>query len=670
MMRSLWMLVLCGTLLVCPVQAQDEHPDSDIDFTQFSLEELKNVQITSASKKSERLSDVPAAVFVITQEDIRRSGATSIPEVLRMAPGVHVARISATEWAVNIRGFNEQFSNKLLVLIDGRSVYTHVFSGVFWDIQDTVLEDVDRIEVIRGPNAALWGVNAVNGIINIITKESRLTQGALTSVIGGSEEGSGVVRLGGGWEEGYYRFYGKAFTRGRLFEDDRDIKNDSSKNDWRSARGGFRVDWKPNEEQDAVTLSGELYENQFDSREFSLSLESPYLSEKEITSSAGGGHLLSRWSHRLSETSETTTQFYYDFYDKDFELGNVRVHTLDLDAQHRFIPFQDHDLVWGLNGRFISDKFGDSFEISADPDTDEQFLMGAFVQDRIQLIPNYASMIAGAKLEHNDVTGFEFQPNLRLMWTPEKRHALWGAVSRAARIPSRMETCGIINEFVFPPDDMASDIPAVIRVLGDEGLDAETLIAYEIGYRFQPEENLWLSLSGFYNDYEHLIGFHYDQISSKSEPVPHDIHVFHYDNNLSGQTYGFELATYWEAPEFWRLQCSYSFLETRLDQDISGIDNEIKQILVQGTNPRNQISLRSTLNITRRLDLDLWFRYVDRLSESDVNEYTTLDARLAWRPAPSLELAVVGQNLLEDEHSEFSSLKIERSFYVKMDWNF
>ena len=666
----LLMLSMTGFSLAAWAKPPGAAEDADIDFTQFSLEELKSVKITSASKMAQNLAEVPAAVFVITQDDIRRSGVTSIPEALRMAPGVEVARVSATEWAVNMRDLNQLFANKLLVLMDGRSIYSHLASGVFWDIQDTVLEDIDRIEVIRGPGAALWGVNAVNGVINIITKKAADTQGGEVTALGGSEEGIGTARYGGTLgNEGHYRIYAKYFNRGGLFQNDAEVRSDSSKSDWQSGRGGARMEWAPGGGRDNVLLEGELFKNRYLAEIPVFTENAPYVRQTQDTSRAGGGHLLSRWTRTFSEKSDSVLQFYYDYYDKDIDYASVQVSTFDLDFQHRFPMFDRHELIWGLNYRVILDRFRNSDEIVLDPDDETLLYYSAFVQDKIQ-IADRLSLTLGAKFEHNDYTAWEIQPSARLLWNPNDRHSFWGAVSRAARVPSRVERDGIIEDVLFPDVPGDGREPAVLVSVGNDDLEAETLIAYEIGYRFQPARKLWFDTTGFYNDYKDLIAYRFDEdVRTETDPTSYVVVPLHYDNNLRGESYGVEVAAYWQATAYWLLQGSYTFLETNLNQSLMNT-GDVEAFLVQASNPRNQVSLRSALNFTPQLELDLWFRYVDRLSENDVDDYTSLDARLAYRPTAGLELSVVGQNLLEPRHSEFSSIEVERSIYVKADWCF
>ena len=656
----------------CHGDDQNSAGDTLPDFTKFTIEELKNVEIVSVSKKPEKLSEVAAAVFVITQEDIRRSGVTSIPEALRLAPGVHVARITSTDWAINIRGLNDRFANNLLVLIDGRSVYTPVFSGVFWDVQDTVMEDIERIEVIRGPGATLWGANAVNGVINIITKQAKKTQGWQVSALGGNKEGIGSVRYGGTLDkEIHYRTYVKYFNRGRLagiVEDDSVVQPTS---DWQSGRGGFRIDWEPGKAsamdlKNSLTLQGEAYKNKYNTKIDRVSLSPPFSILESDTSKAFGGHLLGRWRHTFSKTSDTILQFYYDHAEKDYDPSSGRVDTIDLDFQHRFNVFERHDIVWGLGYRFISDKFDNTFEIHMDPDHLNQHLLSAFVQDEIQLTPDRLTLILGSKFEHNDFTGFEVQPSLRILWTPEKRHAVWGAISRAVRVPSRLEHDVRTNEFVTPA---TLPEPATIVTLGNNNLVSEDLVAFELGYRVQPISTLWFNTTVFYNDYDELIGLKSGDQYLENEPSPHYIIPLQYDNNLTGEAYGLEVAADWQAIQQWRLKASYAYLHTKIHGDSTGAD-DLTELFFMKSNPRNQFSVRSLFDITKQLEFDLWLRYVGSLPEINVDHYTTIDARLAWRPIKNIELSVVGQNLFEKGHPEYYSLEIERSVYGKLVWSF
>lgn len=664
----------------CYAATNGELSGNNTDFTQFSLEELKNVVIISASKKPEMVSDVAAAVYVITQEDIRRSGVTSIPEALRLAPGVHVARITATDWAINIRGLNGQFAQNLLVIIDGRKVYTHVFSGVFWDIQDTVIEDIDRIEVIRGPGAALWGANAVNGVINIITKPAGQTQGGQVVALGGSEEQGGSLRYGGIFGKGaQYRAYGKFFNRGDLTDvginrgsDPADTNDAQSSDNWRSGRGGFRIDLEPGYglaegSPDAITLQGEAYTNRYD-KEFerrSIIFTSAASTQdgQSDKSEAMGWHLLGRWQHAISGDSDTILQIYYDHTRKDYDPGSGQVHTTDLDFQHRLTLGRRNEAIWGLEYKLISDEFDDGPNVQMAPSHLDQSQWSAFIQDEITILPDRLTFIAGSKFEHNEFTGLEIQPSIRAIYTPCDRASVWTAVSRAVRIPSRLELHGRTSDTIELPD-AGPDTPVEITAQGNPDLQSEALTAYELGIRLRPAPNFWIDTALFFNDYQNLIGLELTGIDMDG-----DRYNLGYANNTSGEAYGLEMVADWKVTGNWLLGASYAYLHTLIEENRIA-DPDIDALISQDSNPPHLFSIRSNLDITPQFDFDLWFRYVGRLPEREIDSYTVFDARIAWRPFPDIELSLVGQNLLERGHSEFSTLEVKRSIYGKIDWKF
>ncbi len=678
-------LIVCTGMLFSPsvVRAAETDPESigeSTDFTEFSLEELKDVVIVSASKKPEMVSETAAAVYVITQEDIRRSGVTSIPEALRLAPGVHVARITATDWAINIRGLNSQFAQNLLVLIDGRSVYTHVFSGVFWDIQDTVLEDIERIEVIRGPGAAIWGANAVNGVINIITKKAAQTQGGQAVVLGGSQEQSASVRYGDKLDnQADYRAYAKFFNRGDLADVTTNLDsqtsdpNDAQSSDnWRSGRGGFRLDMTPGHglaesSSESFSLQGEVYRNRYDKeferRSIIFPGAAPLQTNETATSEAMGWHLQGTWQHTIASDSATTLQFYHDYTDKDYDPGSGRVNTTDLDFQHHLTLFGGHEFVWGLEYKNINDRFDDSANISMSPSRMSQNLWSIFLQDEIAIHPKGWSLILGSKFEHNEFTGLEIQPSIRALYKPDEMVSAWAAVSRAVRVPSRLELHGRTSDLVELPD-INPNAPVEVVAHGNSDLEPESLIAYEMGLRLRPKPSLWMDTAVFYNDYDDLIGL--ELISSDLANNRYDLD---YGNNTSGQAYGLEAAVDWKAMPRWLLGASYTYLHSLIKEN-QVQDLTLAALIAKGSNPRHTFSVRSFLDVAPDIDFDMWFRYVGRLPERNIDSYTVLDTRLAWRVRPDIELSLVGQNLLESGHSEFSSLEIERSIYGKVDWKF
>jgi len=457
----------------------------DNQFMSLSIEELMNVKVTTASRNPQKLNEVSAAVFVITQDDIRRSGATSIPDALRMAPGVQVERIGTDKWAVSIRGFNGLYDNKLQVLMDGRSVYSPLFSGVLWEQIDTLMEDIERIEVIRGPAAVSWGSNAVNGVINIITKKAADTQGTLLTAGGGSfEQGFVGARYGGKInEETPFRVYAKGFSRDHT----QSLSGGNANDQWHSARGGFRVDH--NRGIDQFTLQGDLFSNfngsTLDKNGLSLSptLTSAMRGHNE------GGNIRFRWDRTFSESSSFMLQIYYDRSRQVIQpLGKSDAESFDVDMQYRFPLFDRHNITWGANYRLYHNKVFDTNLVTFSPRERTNHLGSTFIRDDITLIPDRLLLSIGSRFEHNDFTGMEIQPNARLMWTPNTENSVWMAVSRAVRTPSRGEIDGMINltpQFQSFPGLSALPFPIAASLQGGNHFNSEKLIAYELGYRHQ-----------------------------------------------------------------------------------------------------------------------------------------------------------------------------------------
>ncbi|MFQ6615135.1 MAG: TonB-dependent receptor plug domain-containing protein, partial [Fidelibacterota bacterium] len=485
-------LLLAGFSKGAP-EGSEVHAESlPTDLTKLSLEQLMDIKVTSVSKKPEKVTQAAAAVFVITQEDIRRSGATHIPEVLRMAPGVDVARVNSNQWAVSIRGFNNLFARKLLVMIDGRSVYTGLFSGTFWDTQDTVLEDIDRIEVIRGPGATVWGVNAVNGVINIITKKAVNSQGGLVSGGGGNvEQGFTTMRYGDKLgENAHYRVYGKWFNRDSFKDSNRVDNND----DWTALRGGFRVDWNVSENSE-LTFQGDIYDGKSNSRidgPVAVGVMTTILDEEDVD----GGNFLARWTRKFSDRSDLKVQTYFTNENRKGQVFDQYIDIFDLDVQHRLPVGESHDVIWGVNGRIMADELKGSFLISFNPATDTNYFMNGFIQDQITLIPKHLRFTLGTKLGYNSFSGWEVQPSGRLLWTPNDKHTAWASVSRAVRIPSRIEDSFTLNAITIPPGG------PTFRLVGNTGLKSENLLAYELGYRVKATKHLFLDIATFYNVYD------------------------------------------------------------------------------------------------------------------------------------------------------------------------
>ena len=670
MARTLFVGLLLGSMII-PSWAK---PQQFIDLTELSLEELMEIEIISASKKEERLFEAAAAVYVITGEDIRRSGVTSIPEALRMVPGMEVAHIDANKWAITSRGFNDLFANKLLVLIDGRSVYTPLFSGVFWEAQDVLLEDVERIEVIRGPGAALWGANAVNGIINILTKSARDTQGGfLVTGVGSEERGFGCFRYGGKvGEEVYYRVYAKYFNRDNFVH----ASGKEAADGWDVLRGGFRMDWDISD-HNSLTLGGDIYDGDAGLTYRVIdSLEPPYERTFDFAVPIKGGDVLGRWEHTFSDVSDLALQLYYDRAEREDAVVEGYLHKFDVDFQHRFGSGECQEIVWGFGYRFMSDEISGDFLMSVHPERRDYDLLSAFAQDEITFVEDRLRLTLGSKFEHNDYTGFEIQPNVRLLWTPHDRHTAWGAISRAVRTPSRGEDDTRIVREVLPSGLISPDFPTAIVVLGSRDFESEELLAFETGYRVRPTDRFFLDVAAFYSLYDKLLTVEPGTPYREAFPPPEHVVVpLIADNKMEGETYGVELEGDCRVLDWWRLRAKYAYLQMQIhlyegSSYTPGEDWE-------GISPHHQLSLRSSMDLPGRLELDLEGRYVDDLPDIDIQSYLSCDIRLGWNPIENLEATVVGQNLLNDHHPEFRAphtpslpTEVERGVYGAIRWRF
>ncbi|MFO0773931.1 MAG: TonB-dependent receptor [Nitrospiraceae bacterium] len=638
-----------------------------LDLVDMSLEELMSLPVTSVSKQTEPYAQTAAALFVLTQEDIRRSGATSIPEALRMVPGVQVAKIDSNKWAISARGFNGRFANKLLVLVDGRTVYSPTFAGVNWDQQDTILEDIERIEVIRGPGATLWGVNAVNGVINIITKKAKDTQGGLFVGGAGTEE-RGFTGLRYGTSLGdntHMRIYGKFFAR----DDQVNALGDPAVDRWHQARTGARMDHK-SANGDEWTLQGDYYAGEYRENVNLPTLSAPFIQTNLFKAQTTGGNALARWTHTQSATAGASVQAFFDRVVIKNGRGGVISDTVDLNYQQHTDWGERQNLIWGLGYRFVNNQLINRQDIlSISYRTDSRFfsVWSGFFQDEIMLLPTSRSLslTLGTKLEHNDFTGFVVQPSARLRWTPTDRQTVWGAVSRAIRAPAHSE------------DDIRINLPTGTQPLatlsGTRSYGNEKLVAFEAGYRNQLLNTLSVDLATFYNKYGDLRSFEPGPTFSESTPSPtHTVLPFTWANKVRAETYGVEASVEWRPTEWWRLQPTYTYLLMRMYTDRSldpGAANP------KGESPQHQASLRSMVSLPHGFEFDAWLRYVDHLPAIRIPSYTTLDLRLGWRPTRQLELSLVGQNLLDSHRPEyreniisFVPTELQRGVYGKVTW--
>ncbi len=655
--------LLVNILCFCHLVIAEERNEA----LDLSVEDLLKVQVTSVAKKAQSLNDAPAAVFVITNEDIKRSGATSIPDALRLAPGLDVARIDSNKWAVSSRGFNGRLANKLLVLIDGRSAYTRSFAGVYWENQDVMMEDVDRIEVIRGPGATMWGANAVNGVINIITKNSSKTQGALLNVGGGTQEqGFGSFRYGAKLsKDTTARVYVKGFNRG----ENTLLSGGGAGDDWNKVQGGFRLDSQLTP-KDTLTFQGDIYKSNINQLSYYPQVTSPFQVTENDYTSTYGGNLLSRLQHTFSPTSDYYLQLFYDTYTRnEIPIYDSRS-TLDVDFQHRFALLDWQEIIWGVNYRFGHDRIKANNILKGapvffiDPTSVNDQLVTAFIQDELTLIDNSLWLTIGSKFEHNDYSGFEGQPSARIMWAPHNQHRLWAGVSRAVRTPSRADQD---LKFLF---GTIGTLPIALWAQGSPTFKAEEVITYEVGYRTTFLKSISVDVTGFYNDYRDL------RYAIQGDPIFDGASVkvpFNITNNQQGKTYGAEIAAIWQMLDWWRWDVNYSWLQTQLDA------NPFAQISIS---PSQRVSLRGALSPWPDVDLDFWFRYVStnfaisELGNQYIKDYITLDLRLGWRPHKDIELSLVGQNLLASKHLEYVHenqtfpTAIDRGMYGKISWSF
>jgi iron complex outermembrane receptor protein len=658
-----------GVLLAANAGAQ-----SVPDVTALSMEDLMNIQVTSVSKRTQKVADAAAAIFVITQEDLRRSGATSIPEALRLVPGLEVARIDENKWAIGSRGFNGRFDNKLLVLIDGRSVYTPLFSGVYWNVQDVMLEDIDRIEVIRGPGATLWGANAVNGVINIITKKAKATQAAAVTAGGGNEErGSIASRYGGKIGSAMnYRVYGKYFNWGPS-----EYANGATAHDgWDTVRGGFRADYAP-AGSNSFTVQGDLYHSNYGETLTVPSFNPPYSSTFPNNGNYSGGNVLGRWTH-ASEGSSTSLQMYYDNTTiSDNSLFVDHQNLFDMDFQHASHIGDSQQLVWGLGYRSISDRNDPSFSVSLQPNQVTLNHFSAFLQDEISLVDNRLRVTVGSKFEHNDFTGFEVEPNVRFLWTVTPNQSMWTAVSRAVRTPALTEEGLRLNSAVIPSGGPGNPtpFPAVITVFGSHNFRSEDLLAYEVGYRVQATSTFSADIATFYNRYSNLRTAEPGAPFVEGNPSPYLVVPFVASNKMGGGTYGVELFADWKVMPKWRLVGSYSYLQMDITKNAGSLDPTAD--LPNQSSPKHQWYLRSSLDLPRHFEHDVTLRFVDGLPGLNVPSYYSLDTHLGWRPIPKLQFSIGAQNLLDNHHLEFmpdfintAPTEVKRAVYGSVTVNF
>ena len=633
-----------------------------------SIEDLMNVEVTSVSRKDQKLSKTAAAAYVISQEDIRRSGATNVPDVLRMAPGVDVAQIDANTWAISIRGFNDQYANLVLVLIDGRTVYTPISSGVYWDQIDVPLEDIDRIEITRGPGGTIWGANAVNGVINIITKNSGATQGATVSAGGGSEgKAQGLAQYGGRiGESGTYRVFGDYSNQGNLTQSD---GTSPSADGWHMSHGGFRSDWKPSA-SDSLTVQGDFIQtSEGETVNAVFANQLPLERTLNSATTSDSGNLLARWGHKLANGSETSLQVYFDRYNR-FESGaHEALDNVDIDFQHHLTLGARHDIVWGAGYRLTTDSEAEGYSRQYVPSSRTTNLFSTFAQDEIDL-GRSVWFTLGSKEEHNAYTGFEFEPSAKLLWQPTPRQAIWVSAARAVVQTSRIESGILVDLAVFPVPGGGFGVAQVQG--GNPSYKAQQLYDYEAGYRVQVNKQFSFDVAAFSSSYRHMAGAVAGAAYfTTSEGPPHVVLPLIFEYGANAQTYGAEAFGTWTLTRRWRISPSVGAIHLK--------GNNTYLVEDEDNTPQIQTQIRSSLDLTSRLDWDVAFWHIGRLRDGGdgaVPAYNRVDTRLAWRLGEFTEVSLVGQNLLTRLHAEFHDdyevqrTLVERSVFGKIAWHF
>lgn len=678
----LWVLLAAALLLFsvagCAAEPQGD-PDPENSLKQMTLEQLSQIEVTTPTKEPEKAFRTPAAIYVITSEDIRRSGATSIPEALRLAPGVEVARIDTDKWSIGIRGFGSRLSRSVLVLIDGRTVYTTLLAGTYWEVQDTLLEDVDRIEVIRGPGGTIWGPNAVNGVINIITKRASETEGVLVSAGGGNvDQGFLNARYGGSLgTKLHYRAYGKWFTRGPEYHQD-----GRNFDDWRSGQAGFRADWD-RDTKDTFSFQGDIYDQRAGESVVATSYTAPFSRVLDDNARLSGGNVMLRWHRDQGEGRNFDFQAYYDRTNRrEPNFGDLR-DTYDLDFTQHWRVFSRQNVTWGVGARF---SHGQDLEVVSgltfQPAERTDRLLTAFVQDEITLVQNRLSLTLGTKLLNTNFTSFAPEPSARLLWTPRQSTAVWAAATHAVRTPSDAERDFFLSGFI----GMAPDgTPFFARFNANRNFRLEQMNGYELGVRQMVGQTVFVDIASFYNHYHDLFSEDITgPVGLEDSPAPlHYLLPAQFGNGLIGQTKGIEVAPEWRPTEYWRLRGSYSFLHMNLEKGPNSLDIGTAPGIM-GSTPEHQVAAQSSLNFANAFQLDLDVRYVSALRGQTalpgqyVRAYTTADARFAWQINHQIEVSFIGRDLLQPHHAEFGTdpsatggiafVGIKRSGYIQLTW--
>jgi iron complex outermembrane receptor protein len=667
----LWLsvLLLLAWQVAIPREAvaADQPDQTDQALKNLSLSELGNIEVTTVSKEPVVVWKTPAAIFVITQLDIQRSGATSIPEALRLAPGVEVARISSDEWSIGIRGFGSRLSRSVLVLMDGRIVYSPFTAGVYWEVQDYLMEDIDRIEVIRGPGGTIWGPNAVNGVINIITKSSKDTQGGLVSGGAGNvEQGFGEARYGGTRGPDFsYRIYGKGFARAPEFHADGD-----NYDSWQAGQAGFRMDWNKGI-RDTFTLSGDGYYQGAGQSVAAATYNPPANFILDGTAHLSGGNVLWRWRRILGEKKDFQFDAYYDQTSRhELNFGDIR-NNFDVDFNDRF-PLPRQEISWGA-GAYIShgheiDLYSGLYFVPSHV-TDQYYT--AFLQDNISLINNKLSLIVGPRFQQTNYTGPIFEPSARLLYTPSATQTLWAGFTQAVRTPADVERNFYLSSYLGPG---ANGLPLFARFNGNKDFQSERLNGYELGYRRLIGPKFYVDIATFFNQYRNLLSEDLaGPIFVEDNPSPtHDLLPAEFANGLVATTEGGEIAPQWQPKPFWRVSGSYSFLEMHV-KSVPNSGALPTGPSIEGSSPQHEFLIQNNFDLPKAITADFQIRYVSKLPALPIPSYWTGDLSLGWSPNKQVLFSLVGHNLFQPYHYEYSNdprglVGIERSIFAKVTW--
>jgi iron complex outermembrane receptor protein len=636
-------ILICLITLPGIVKSQTLEPITSADsLKRLTIEELMNIEVTSVSKEPEKLAEVASAIQVITQQDIQRSAASNVAEALRLSSNLQVTQLNSRHWIISSRGFNSTFSNKLLVMIDGRTVYSPLFAGVFWDAQNVMLEDIDRIEVISGPGGTLWGANAVNGVINIITKRAKETQGWFVSGgLGSTLQHEAEARYGGNIGSNiFYRVYADHTERNHTILPGGKDNTDK----WGFTQGGFSMDWDVSD-VNVLTVQGDFYGGKERSN--------------PKPSSIDGQNIMGKWTHTYSESSKLILQSYFDRTWRIDVPGTINdeLYTHDIDLQHNFPIGKNHNILWGAGYRFMSDKTQHATQfVGFLPEDRKMNLFSSFVQDEISLLPGRLQLTIGTKLQHNNFSRFEWQPSARISFTPFKQQVIWAAVSRAVRAPSRIDV-----DYFLPTYPVPSTSPSVA---GGPNFVSEKLIAYELGYRIQPSSTLSFSVAGFYNRYNDLYSV---------EALPGTL-TYQIQNGAEGTSHGIEFSGNYFLLRSWRFRGGYTYFHKKLKNKPGNVTDR-SALTNLGTDADHQILLQSVLDLPANFQLDMIARYVDALPATQftqrVPSYFTLDTRINWQFKKHLQFTLNGQNLLEKQHIEVGNgTFIQRGVYGKITWRY